>query len=93
MTDKAKADVKESLDTIATMKKQIADLEGEKSEALAQVNDRWGSIVDDSHEILLHPLKKDVLVDLFGVAWVPYYQVQVGAETHELPAYAAEGIG
>ena len=93
MTGKAKADVKESLDTIASLKKQIADLEGEKAETLAQVNDRWGSIVDDSHEILLHPLKKDVLVDLFGVAWFPYYQVQIGAETRELPAYAAEGTG
>jgi hypothetical protein len=32
-------------------------------------------------------LKKDVSLDLFGVAWFPYHLVQVGAELVELPGY------
>jgi hypothetical protein len=38
-------------------------------------------------EIELAPLKKDVLVDLFGVAWLPFYVVETGGGIKELPAY------
>jgi hypothetical protein len=87
MTEQARADVQESRDAIEEMKKQIAAIEQEKAQALEQVNDRWGEIANQVDEIELAPLKKDVLIDLFGVAWVPYYVLQSGSETLELPAY------
>jgi hypothetical protein len=79
--------VQESRDAIEEMKKQIAAIEQEKAQALEQVDDRWGEIANQVDEIELAPLKKDVLIDLFGVAWVPYYVLQAGSETLELPAY------
>jgi hypothetical protein len=30
------------------------------------------------------------LLTLFGVAWMPYYQVSTGNDTLELPAFGAE---
>ncbi len=87
MTEKAKADVEESLDAIADMKKEIAALEKEKAAALDELNDKWRQIVEEVTEIVITPYKKDVLVDLFGVAWVPYHVVQLGQETVELPGY------
>jgi hypothetical protein len=87
MTEQARADVEESRDAIEDLKKQIAAIEQEKTQALEEVNDRWGDLANQVEEIELAPLKKDVLVDFFGVAWVPYYVVQVGGETQELPAY------
>jgi predicted nucleic acid-binding Zn-ribbon protein len=87
MTEQARADVQESRDAITDMKQQIAAIEQEKAQAMEQLNDRWGDIANQVDEIQLAPLKKDVLIDLFGVAWVPYYIVQAGSETIELPAH------
>jgi hypothetical protein len=87
MTEQARAEVQESLDAIADLKKQIAAIEQEKTKALEEVNNRWGEIANQVDEIKLTPLKKDILIDLFGVAWVPYYIVGTGSETKELPGY------
>ena len=42
-------------------------------------------------EIEIAPLKKDVLIDMFGVAWMPFYVLETGSETIELPAYQQPG--
>jgi hypothetical protein len=87
LTEQAKADVEESRVAIAELKKQIAAIEQEKAQALEEVNNRWSEIANQVEEIQLTPLKKDVLIDAFGVAWVPYYVVQAGDDTIELPAF------
>jgi hypothetical protein len=38
-------------------------------------------------EIPVTPYKKDVLIDLFGVAWMPFHVVQVEGEILELPGF------
>jgi len=90
MTEKAKADVEESVDAIADYEKQIADLEKQREEMVAEINSRWGDVVNDITEVTVSPKKTDVFLNLFGVAWVPYYVVQTGTETIELPAFGAE---
>ncbi len=87
MTSRTKADVEESKATIATLKKQIAELQEELSRATEEVNSRWSEIVDDMKEMTFTPAKKDILVSLFGIAWMPYYQVQVDNELIELAGY------
>ena len=87
MTDKAKAEVEESLDAIADFKKQIAGLEKEKAQALSEIDKHWGELIGQASEISVAPLKKDVLLDLFGVAWFPYHIVQIGEEIVELPGF------
>ncbi len=87
MTEKAKANVDESIDALEVYKKQISDLEKEKSETIEQVNQKWSEISDDMTEIPIMPFKKDVSVELFGVAWMPYHVVQVGEKIEELPGY------
>lgn len=87
MTEQAKADVEESLDAIASFKKEIAALEKEKAQALEDVNRRWSEVVNDIRELTITPLKKDVLVELFGVAWMPFHVIRSGGETFELPGY------
>jgi hypothetical protein len=90
MTADASASVKESKEAIADLQAQIADLEKEKAQAIAEVDKRWGEIASQSDEITIPALKKDVNVELFGVAWFPYYTVQVGGQQREIPAYGAE---
>ncbi len=90
MTSQAKADVEESLDTIDDLKKQIADLENEKNQALEEIKNRWEEIASQTTDIPITPLKKDVLLDMFGVAWMPYHIVQVGEGIIELPGYGSQ---
>ncbi len=86
MAEQAKADVEESEQVITEIEKQIAALNEEKNNALDEVNRRWGDIANQVSEIEVVALKKDVLLDLFGVAWMPYYLVQIGEQEIELPA-------
>ena len=87
MTEQAKADVEESLEAISQFKGQIVELQKRREEVLAELNDKWGSVVNESTEITVNPKKTDIFVDLFGVAWMPYYNVSVGGALIELPAF------
>jgi uncharacterized protein YqfA (UPF0365 family) len=87
MAEQAEADVKESKEVIADLQAQIAALEKEKEAALQEVGDRWSQIVEEEIEIPVSPARKDILLDVFGVAWFPFYNVQIGEETVELPGF------
>jgi hypothetical protein len=89
MTEQAKAAVKESEEAITDFKRQIEALEKEKAEAIRQVNDRWGGLASDTQEIKVTPFKKDVLVEVFGVTWMPFHLVNIGETVEELPGYQA----
>jgi hypothetical protein len=49
-----------------------------------------GQTVNETTEVTIMPKKTDVFVNLFGVAWIPHYIAQTGADTIELPAFGAE---
>jgi hypothetical protein len=83
----AQAEVDESVDAITQYKRQIADLQKNREEVIAEISDRWGRIVSDATEVTVAPKKTDVYVNIFGVGWVPYYAVKTGAEALELPAF------
>lgn len=90
MTQQAKADVEESVDAIKEFNRQIAELQKRREEVIAEINDRWGRVVNESAEVTIAPKKTDVLVKLFGVAWMPHYVIKAGAEPFELPAFGEE---
>jgi hypothetical protein len=87
MTQQARADVEESKDTIKQLNQDILDLQKRREEVIAEINDRWGRVVNEITEVTIAPKKTDVLVKVFGVAWMPYYVVKSGTETFELPAF------
>jgi hypothetical protein len=89
MTAQARADIEESEAAIEGYKKEIARLEAEKAAALDEANSRWGETANAVGEIQVAPLKKDVLLDLFGVGWVPYHLVEVEGALRELPGYSS----
>jgi len=86
---KAKADVDESIKSIEAIRNQITELEQTKAQAVREVNDRLNKIAGEVTEIKITPMKKDVYMDLFGVAWFPYHVVQVGGENLELQAFGS----
>jgi hypothetical protein len=87
MTERAEADVEESQEAITDFKEQIADMEKELKRAVEDVQRKWAEIADDMAEIPVRPYKKDILVDLFGVAWFPYHIVEADGHTLELPGF------
>jgi hypothetical protein len=89
MTSQAKSDVQESVEAIKDLEKQIADIEVGKMAAVQAVNDKWGEVVSDVIEIPITAQKKDVLLDFFGVAWMPYHLVKIGEIQEELPGFAS----
>ncbi len=90
MTEQAKADVEESEDAIDQYKKDIQALEQERQEAIDEISDRWGDAVNDTSQVTVTPKKADIFVELFGVAWMPYYLVESGGSLVELPAFGQE---
>jgi hypothetical protein len=87
MTAQSKADVNESVDVIAEYTQQLAQLELARQQALGEAGSKWGDVVNDVTELPILPKKTDVYVNLFGVAWMPYYQVQSGGQMMELLAF------
>ncbi len=90
MAQNAKEEVRESEDSIAQYKKDLNALERERDELTTEINDRWGSLVNEISEVSIKPKKTDIYINLFGVAWKPFYLVQAGDEMIELPAFGAE---
>ena len=89
LTEQAKEDVQESVDALKQYNQELAALEEQRRQALEAASGQWGDVVNDITEIPILPKKTDVYVSLFGVAWVPYYLVQSGSGTVELPAFSA----
>ena len=89
-TEQAKSDVEESAEAIVLFKQQIADLEKRKADVAAEINDKWGHVVNDITEVTVNPKKTDIFVNLFGVAWMPYYSVKAGGALVELPAFGVQ---
>ncbi len=87
MTAEAKNRVEQEKKELEELEKQVKDIENEHNLALKQINDRWAEMVNDEIEVPISPYKKDIYVVLFGVAWLPYYLINVDNQHREIPAY------
>jgi hypothetical protein len=90
LTEQAKADVEESQDAIDDFKTQITELEKQRQQIIAEIQDKWGKVVSSGSEVTVVPKKTDVFISLFGVAWMPYYIIRTTAEAIEIPAFGAQ---
>ena len=87
LTAQAKGDVDESVQVIAQYKQELVALLQQREQIVQEIGDRWGQAVNDVSEVSVSPRKADIYVNLFGVAWLPYYYVQFDHQTTELPAF------
>ena len=81
------SDKRASVEAIEDYKRQIDDLKEEMTQALGDVKEKWAEIADDMTQIPIKPYKKDILLELFGVAWMPFLVVDAGGMTLELPGF------
>jgi hypothetical protein len=90
MTAKAKDDIEESEEEIERLKQEIDEMEAEMKEALDELEAKWVDIAADVTEIPVTPYKKDISVELFGVAWMPYHLVEDGGQLQEFTGFKLE---
>jgi hypothetical protein len=90
LAQSAKAELEETQEAIAKLTKDLNDLTREHQTLTRDISDKWGSVVSDINEVTINPKKTDVYVNIFGVAWKPYYVIQAGGETMELAAFGEE---
>lgn len=88
MTSKAKADVEESLDMIEDLKEDLLELEEELASEIDEIEARWATIAAEVHQTLITPYKKNIRVELFGIAWAPYWRVQIGQRVQDVPGFS-----
>ncbi|MEM8863027.1 MAG: hypothetical protein AAGD96_32350, partial [Chloroflexota bacterium] len=87
MTSRAKADVEESQEEIAALQKELEQLEDEKDSMVDELEEKWLDVAEEVTQIPIQPYKKDILVDLFGVGWLPHHVIDDDGRPMELPAY------
>jgi hypothetical protein len=90
MTAQAKADIEESEDAIEQLMLEMDALKEEMELAVDEVEEQWAEVAGQVDEINVTPYKKDILVEVFGVAWMPYHQVDVGGKLLEVPGYSGQ---
>jgi hypothetical protein len=90
LTEQAREDVQESIDALEQYGKELAVLESARQQALEEAGGQWGDVVNQITEVPIPARKTDIYLDLFGVAWMPYYQVESGGQTFEIPAFGME---
>ncbi len=73
----------------ADLRKQLEAAQAEQEAALAEVRQRWAETAATYEEVTVTPFKKDISVELFGIAWMPYHVVQAGTQFLELPAFSS----
>jgi predicted nucleic acid-binding Zn-ribbon protein len=92
LTEKARLDVVESEEQIEEYKADLELLAEEEADAIQELQDKWEEIADEVDEIEVSPYKKDVNVELFGVAWLPHHLISSDGRVFELPAYARKEL-
>jgi hypothetical protein len=75
MTQKAEADVDESLAAIEDLEGQLEALEAEWNEQEADISARWADTLEEIEEFKVTPRRADVTVEFCGLAWAPAWQV------------------
>ncbi len=89
MTKRAEADIEESEEEIETFKRDLVEIEEELVQELEEIKERWGDAAAEIEETVITPYKKDIHLELFGVAWMPHWRLEVGGEALEVLGYGA----
>ncbi|MCA9967518.1 MAG: hypothetical protein KC423_24885, partial [Anaerolineales bacterium] len=89
MTSRAQEDVEESEEEITRLNKEIEELQAEIEAQIDAIEDKWEAVATEVTTVPITPYKKDIGLDLFGVAWLPYHLVETNGRLLQLPGYAA----
>ncbi len=87
MTTKTESDLQQAQANLQALQSELDRLEQQKAQVLGEADSRWEGINQKSGEISIPPARKDIFVERFAVAWVPYHVVRAGGRVLTLPAF------
>ncbi|MBN1310911.1 MAG: DUF87 domain-containing protein [Anaerolineae bacterium] len=71
---------------VQDIQQQYAMLQQDMERTLQAVQDKWVDVVQQIEEVRVAPYKKDIVPTLFGLGWVPYWDVAINGSAVILPA-------
>ncbi len=87
LAQKALADIEESKAEIAEYRERLRELEEEMNEAMEAAREKWAELLDEVEVVELKPSRRNVQVDMFGIAWMPYHVFGEGDRLEDVPAF------
>lgn len=87
MTAEAKARLEEEMLDVEMAQKNLNDMEAELKENIAALEEEWAKKASHISTVPVTPYKKDIFTAIFGIAWLPYYQVHISGRPAFLPAF------
>ncbi|NLX43101.1 MAG: type IV secretion system DNA-binding domain-containing protein [Chloroflexi bacterium] len=90
MTAQDRMDVRREKAVMEDLVKELEDLEARHADQVRETREQIERSVQDVQITSVTPYKKDIFIDLFGIAWCPYYTVIVNGVSREVPAFSAD---
>ncbi len=87
LTSQAKAKLEKEKEDVEFAIKNLSALQEEMKSAIAKLENDWQGKINEVTEIKVSPMKKDIFLELFGIAWVPYYLVEIDGRTQRICAF------
>ena len=87
MTSTAKSNVEESEEMLKLYEQQLAELDEKMTEELASLKTDQDGLAVEIREVKVTPLKKDIVIESFGLAWMPYYVFEQGETWIKIPGF------
>jgi len=82
LVKKTRSEVEQGVETIERLQAQIDGLKREAQALFQASQSKWAGVAQNIQELRITPRRSDILVELFGVGWMPYWQIEVdGVET------------
>ena len=75
---KEKDDVNRAKDSVATHQQTLEDMEAEFKAEMDELAAKTDPATEELQKISLRPAKKDIVIKLVGLAWLPYWRSQDG---------------
>ena len=74
---------------LAEFQRQLADLQQARNIAIRLVQEKWVQSVSEETDLPVPLKKKNMFLELFGIAWLSYYLVRQEGQLHELASFPA----
>ncbi|MGQ0604187.1 MAG: ATP-binding protein [Anaerolineales bacterium] len=86
MANKTRADVEQGEETVERLQSQVEAVKREAQAAFESSKSKWAAAAHDIKELRVTPRRSDILVELFGLGWLPYWEIMVDGTPVEISA-------
>ncbi len=87
MTTQAKSNLEEQQLDVEQVQRDLDAMDDEMKQSIAKLENDWAEKVNNVTEIPVTPYKKDIFLEIHGIAWLPYFVIKDGSQMIEIPAF------